>query len=158
MKFKPDERVVDTSRRALLERALLAAGLLTPLWALAAEADNGTAAAITQLLAGRAVASEGLKFTTPAIAENGNTVPISIEVEGRFSAERYVKAIHVFAEANPAPEVISFQFSPASGRAKVATRVRLARTQRVVALAEWSDGRILEAINEVKVTIGGCGG
>ncbi|MBK8956856.1 MAG: thiosulfate oxidation carrier protein SoxY [Proteobacteria bacterium] len=102
--------------------------------------------------------AEGIKFNTPAIAENGNTVPISIEVEGRFSADRYVKAIHVFAEANPAPEVISFHFTPRSGRAKVATRIRLARTQRVVALAEWSDGRVQEAINEVKVTIGGCGG
>lgn len=158
MKLKTDQRLADASRRLLLERALCAAGLLLPLAALAAEADNGTAATITKLLAGRAVANEGMKFTTPAIAENGNTVPISIEVEGAFSAERYVKAIHVFAEANPAPEVISFEFSPASGRAKVATRIRLAKTQRVVALAEWSDGRVLQAINEVKVTIGGCGG
>ncbi len=159
MKFTSDQQpCVDLSRRALLERALCAAGLLLPLAAMAGEADNGTAAAIATWLAGRDVASEGLKFTTPAIAENGNTVPIGIEVEGRFTAERYVKAIHVFAEANPAPEVISFAFSPASGRAKVATRIRLAKTQRVVALAEWSDGRVLQAINEVKVTIGGCGG
>jgi len=153
-----EERPVDISRRALLERALLAAGLWAPLRALAGDADNGTTAAVAKVLAGRPAAGEGLKFSTPAIAENGNTVPISVEVEGRFSAERYVKAIHIFAEENPAPEVISFQFSPASGRAKVATRVRLAKTQRVVALAEWSDGRVLEAINEIKVTIGGCGG
>jgi sulfur-oxidizing protein SoxY len=146
------------SRRALLERALLATGLLLPAWVWAAEGDNGTSAAVAKLLHGRAPASEGLKFTTPAIAENGNTVPIAIEVTGTFSTENYVKAIHVFAEANPAPEVITFEFTPASGRAKVATRIRLSKTQRVVALAEWSDGRVLEAINEVKVTIGGCGG
>lgn len=146
------------SRRVLLERALLAAGLLLPLAALAGDADNGTAAAVAKLLNKRAPLASGLKFTTPAIAENGNTVPVSVEVEGVFSTDSYVKAIHLFAEANPAPEVISFHFTPLSGRAKVATRIRLARTQRVVALAEWSDGRVLEATNEVKVTIGGCGG
>lgn len=148
----------NAARRALLKRALVAAGLCTPLAVLAAEQDNGAAAAVAKLLNERTPLRQGLKFNTPAIAENGNTVPISIEVEGAFSAGRYVKAIHVFAEANPAPEVISFQFTPRSGRAKVATRIRLARTQRLVALAEWSDGRVLEAINEVKVTIGGCGG
>ena len=158
MKSAGTHRAHDASRRALLERALLAAGLLWPAWVLADAGDNGTSAAIARFLNKREPVASGLKFTTPAIAENGNTVPISIEVEGNFSAAHYVKAIHVFAEANPAPEVISFEFTPASGRAKVATRIRLAKTQRVVALAEWSDGRVLEAINEVKVTIGGCGG
>lgn len=148
----------DPSRRALLERALLAAGLWLPGWAFAADGDNGAASAVAGVLQGRTAQSTGIRFTTPAIAENGNTVPIAIEVEGAISAERYVKAIHVFAEANPAPDVISFEFTPRSGRAKVATRIRLARTQRLVALAEWSDGRVLEAVNEVKVTIGGCGG
>ncbi len=151
-------RPADASRRALLERALLAAGLLLPAWALAGEGDNGTTAAIAKFLSGRVPAADGLKFTTPAIAENGNTVPVSVEVEGDFSAARYVKTIHLFAEGNPAPEVISFEFTPASGRARVATRIRLAKTQAVVAIAEWSDGRVMQAINEVKVTIGGCGG
>ena len=151
-------RLVDASRRALLERALLAAGLLLPAWVMAGADDNGTTAAIARLLGGRVPTGNGLKFTTPAIAENGNTVPVSVEVVGKFSSESYVKAIHLFAEANPAPEVISFEFTPASGRAKVATRIRLAKTQRLVALAEWSDGRVLQAVNEVKVTIGGCGG
>ena len=158
MKSQREPALADTTRRALLERALLAAGLLLPAWASAATEDNGASKAIADLLKGRSAASTGLKFTTPAIAENGNTVPIGIEVEGEFSAARYVRAIHIFADANPAPEVITFQFTPRSGRARVATRIRLARTQRVVALAEWSDGVVLEAINEVKVTIGGCGG
>ena len=59
----------------------------------------------------------GANAIAATLPDNGNTVPIAIEVEGRFSAERYVKAIHVFAEDNPAPEVISFVFTPASGRA-----------------------------------------
>ena len=160
MKSHPDHQVLDLTRRALLERALMAAGLLLPAWALADEDGNAgaAAAAVAKVLGGRVPLTAGLKFTTPAIAENGNTVPVSIEVEGAFSADNYVTAIHVFAEHNPAPDVISFQFTPASGRAKVATRIRLARTQRVVALAQWADGRVLQAINEVKVTIGGCGG
>ena len=162
MKSYRDYQVMDTTRRALLARALMAAGLLLPPWALADEDGNtaaaAAAAAVAKLLGGRAPLAVGLKFITPAIAENGNTVPISIEVEGAFSADNYVTAIHVFAEHNPAPDVISFQFTPASGRAKVATRIRLAKTQRVVALAQWSDGRVLQAVNEVKVTIGGCGG
>ena len=158
MKSHPHHQVLDVTRRALLERALIAAGILLPAWALAGEDGSAAAAAIAKVLGGRVPLTAGLKFITPAIAENGNTVPVSIEVEGAFSADNYVTAIHVFAEHNPAPEVISFQFTPASGRAKVATRIRLAKTQRVVALAQWSDGRVLQAINEVKVTIGGCGG
>ena len=158
MKSHPDHQVLGLTRRALLERALMAAGILLPAWALAGEDGSAATAAIAKVLGGRVPVTAGLKFTTPAIAENGNTVPVSIEVEGPFSADNYVTAIHVFAEHNPAPEVISFQFTPASGRAKVATRIRLARTQRVVALAQWADGRVLQAINEVKVTIGGCGG
>ena len=157
MKFTLRSHAFDAARRALLTRAMLAAGLLAPRWLLADEA-SAAHAAIAKLVRGRTPVSTGLTFITPAIAENGNTVPISIEVEGRFSADHYVTAIHVFAEHNPAPEVISFAFTPASGRAKVATRIRLAKTQRVVALAQWSDGRVLQAINEVKVTIGGCGG
>lgn len=147
-------------RRALLAASLAALGLALPSWLIAAEGEGKAraAAAMAKLLAGRAPAGEGLKLTTPAIAENGNTVPISVEVASPFTANDYVKAIHVFAEDNPAPEVVSFYFTQKSGRAAVATRIRLARSQRVVALAELSDGRVLEAANQVKVTIGGCGG
>ena len=148
------------TRRVLLRASLAALGLALPSWLLAADEDGRARAAAAQakVLDGRTPVTDGLRLTTPAIAENGNTVPIAVEVAGPFTAENYVKAIHVFAEDNPAPEVVSFHFTPRSGKAKVATRIRLARTQRVVALAEMSDGRVLAAANEVKVTIGGCGG
>ena len=94
----------------------------------------------------------------PQIAENGNTVPLSIEVESPMSNSDHVKAVHIFAEGNPAPEVASFHFSPANGIAKASVRIRLAQTQNVIAVAELSDGSILQATTEVKVTIGGCGG
>ena len=81
--------------------------------------------------------------------------------QGQLSFQKCRRCGHAWLPARTeCPSCLhdDWHWVPASGRAKVATRIRLARTQRVVALAEWSDGRVLEAINEVKVTIGGCGG
>ena len=94
----------------------------------------------------------------PQIAENGNSVPVTVSVDSPMTADNYVKAVHIVAEANPDPAVASFQFTPMSGKAEVSTRMRLARTQQIVAVAEMSDGSIYSAKTEVKVTIGGCGG
>ena len=94
----------------------------------------------------------------PEIAENGNTVPFTISVDSPMSETDYVKAIHVLATANPQPGVATFRFSPLSGKATVASRMRLASTQDVIAIAELSDGRFLMSKRNVKVTIGGCGG
>jgi sulfur-oxidizing protein SoxY len=94
----------------------------------------------------------------PEIAENGNTVPFALTVESPMTEADHVKALHVFAGGNPNVGIGSFYFSPASGRASVSSRMRLARTQEVVALAEMSDGRFIIARRSVKVTIGGCGG
>ena len=92
------------------------------------------------------------------LAENGNTVPVGFEVQSPMTGADHVKAVHLFAEGNPEPSVASIRFSPASGRAKAATRMRLAKTQNIVAVAEMSDGSVYMAKTEVKVTIGGCGG
>ncbi len=149
---------VSLPRRKTL-RLLAATGvLLQPCWAYAEDRVAAARARIAALVGERTVASTGITLTTPAIAENGNTVPISVSVESPFTAEDYVKAVHIIAEENPFPDVISFYYTPASGRASNSTRIRLAKTQNVVALAELSDGRILQTANEVKVTIGGCGG
>lgn len=148
----------DRDRRALVKHAAAGLVLLSPLGAFAADRSGDGAKAVAALLKGRNASTTGIRLTTPEIAENGNTVPISVEVEGAFTAQRYVKELHLLALDNPQPEVATFTFTPASGRAKVATRIRLAKTQRVVAIAEWSDGSVLQATNEVKVTIGGCGG
>ena len=94
----------------------------------------------------------------PEIAENGNTVPFTISVDSPMTETDNVKAIHVLATANPQPGVATFRFSPLSGKATVASRMRLARTQDVIAIAELSDGRFLMSKRNVKVTIGGCGG
>ncbi len=94
----------------------------------------------------------------PQIAENGNTVPLSIEVASPMTEADYVKMVHVFADENPRPNVASFHFTPRSGKARVSTRMRLLKTQNVVAVAEMSDGSVYMAKTQVKVTIGGCGG
>jgi sulfur-oxidizing protein SoxY len=94
----------------------------------------------------------------PEIAENGNTVPFSVAVDSPMTEAEHVKAIHVIATANPQPGVATFRFSLLSGRAVATSRMRLARTQDIIALAELADGRFLMAKRNVKVTIGGCGG
>lgn len=145
-------------RRILLQRIAFGFAVLLPRAVFAGDESSAGAKALESIAHGREISSSGIKLTTPAIAENGNTVPISVEVEGTFTEQNYVKELHLLALDNPQPEVATFKFSPSSGKAKISTRIRLAKTQRVVAIAEWSDGRLLQAANEVKVTIGGCGG
>ena len=94
----------------------------------------------------------------PEIAENGNTVPFTISVDSPMTDKDHVKAIHIIATANPQPGVATFRLSPISGKAAVASRMRLQRTQDVITIAELSDGRFLMTKRAVKVTIGGCGG
>lgn len=94
----------------------------------------------------------------PQIAENGNTVPIAVEVKSPMTSSDYVKAVHIFADQNPNPNVATFRFTPESGRARVSIRMRMIKSQNVVAVAEMSNGTVHMVKNAVKVTIGGCGG
>ncbi|MDQ4060588.1 MAG: thiosulfate oxidation carrier protein SoxY, partial [Pseudomonadota bacterium] len=88
----------------------------------------------------------------------GNVVPLNIEVESPMTEQDYVKAVHIFADGNPAPFVATYFFLPVNGKAAASTRIRLARTQNIVAVAEMSNGALHMAKSEIKVTIGGCGG
>lgn len=94
----------------------------------------------------------------PEIAENGNTVPVEVSVDAPMTENEYVKTIYIAADGNPAPEVATFNLTPLSGAARVKTRLRLATTQKVRAVAMMNDGRTFTAEKEIKVTIGGCGG
>mgnify|MGYP001186443829 CR=1 FL=1 len=94
----------------------------------------------------------------PEIAENGNTVPYSISVDSPMTDADYVKSVHVLSSGNPAPTIATFNFTPLAGEAKVASRMRLAKTQDIYAIAELSNGTMLMGKRTVKVTIGGCGG
>lgn len=122
-----------------------------------ARADAAAAEKLLQNLTGGAEARPGkIQLKVPQIAENGATVPFTVIVDSPMSETDYVKAIHVVTEGNPAPGVASYYFTPASGKAEVSSRMRLARTQNVRAVAVMSDGSVHAARQEIKVTVGGC--
>mgnify|MGYP002713166297 CR=1 FL=1 len=113
---------------------------------------------ISKLTGGAAAKQGNISIELPQIAENGNTVPVTVTVDHPMTEKNYVEAIHLVAERNPAPEVASFSLTPYSGKAEVSIRMRLAETQHGVAVAKSSDGTYYIATKEIKVTIGGCGG
>ncbi|MGH7334959.1 MAG: SoxY-related AACIE arm protein [Candidatus Rokuibacteriota bacterium] len=92
----------------------------------------------------------------PPLSENGHAVPLTVSVESPMTAADHVRAIHVFTEKNPQPNVASFRLGPRAGRARVATRIRLAHTQTVVAVAELSDGAFWSDSAAVVVTLAAC--
>jgi sulfur-oxidizing protein SoxY len=102
------------------------------------------------------VALGRVKVDIPPLVENGNTVPLTVSVDSPMTEADHVKAIHVFTEKNPQPEVAAFHLGPRAGRARVATRIRLADTQTVVAIAELSDGSFWSARADVVVTLAAC--
>lgn len=146
------------SRREALRFAGLAglALIVAPGGAAATPAE--VASAIAKLYGERKFESGKIKLDVPEIAENGLVVPINVEVESPMTDADYVKAVHVFAEGNPLPNVISYKFTPACGKAAASARMRLAETQNVVCIAEMSNGTLYRANATIKVTIGGCGG
>jgi sulfur-oxidizing protein SoxY len=143
-------------REALATGAGLAGAVLlgTP----AAHAKNDSDEAIKKFTGGK-VPSEGkVKLDLPEIAENGNTVPMTVTVESPMTEASHVTDVLVVANENPRSGVVTFHFSPASGVAEANTRIRLAATQDVIAVAKMNDGSFFMASKQVKVTIGGCGG
>jgi len=152
-------QMVHMNRRQALKAA--GAGVLAMGFASTAHATpSETASAISKATGGASAMAGSAKITikSPEIAENGAIVPYTVTVDSPMTDADYVKHIHVFAEGNPSPEVISFNLSPANGKAEVSSRMRLAKTQNVVVAAVMSDGSVHTNKKEVKVTIGGCGG
>jgi len=135
-----------TRRDTLLMALGASAAALLPLRASAAGEDN-----IAAFTGGAAMGDTGLTLIAPEIAENGNTVPIEVSAPGAVS-------IMVLALGNPNPAAATFNFGPLAGSQSASTRIRLAGTQSVLAIAKMADGSFVQASKEVKVTIGGCGG
>lgn len=106
---------------------------------------------IAEFTGGAELADAGITLNAPEIAENGNTVPISVEAPG-------ATAIMLLATGNPEPGVATFKFGPAAAQQAASTRIRLAGTQDVVAVAQMADGSFARTSATIKVTIGGCGG
>lgn len=134
-------------------RTLLALPLL-PTAALAQ--TESYEAAEQSILAGRLASPSGITIEMPTLSENGNSVDIAIRVESPNTRADHVTAIHILAEKNPVPRVASFTLGPRSGRAEVATRMRLATTQTILVLAETSRGQVHRAAREVIVILGAC--
>lgn len=157
-------RIGVINRRTLLVSAGAAAALLAPLPLVAQDAAPPQAMERTKqfqeayeaLLAGGTPLDGKITLELPEIAENGNFVPLTVSIESPMTDADHVKAIHILSTANPVARIATFHLSPVNGVAKVQSRIRLAKTQDVIALAHFSNGLLAAATATVKVTIGGC--
>jgi len=136
-----------TRRDALIIGAGATTVALFPMQAFAAASDDE----IMAFTGGADVTEGGIELTAPEIAENGNTVPVAVSAPGAVS-------IILIATGNPNPKVAKFTFGPLAGSQDASTRIRLAGTQELIAVAQMADGTFARDSSIVKVTIGGCGG
>lgn len=137
-----------TRRNALALGAGAAVAALIPFQVSAAVGADDAIAAFT---GGAELGTDGITLTTPEIAENGNTVPVMADAPGAVS-------IILLADGNPDSGVATTTFGPLAAAHSISMRIRLAGTQNVIAVAKMADGSFVKASNQVKVTIGGCGG
>ena len=121
-------------------------------------ANNDAEETIKKFTGGKTAVQGKIKLDLPEIAENGNTVPMTVTVDSPMTEQSHVTEVLIVADANPRSGVATFHFTPASGVAEANTRIRLASTQDVIAVAKMNDGSFYMASKPVKVTIGGCGG
>ena len=143
------------NRRQTLALGAMSVAVLGPLPGLA---KNDSEEAIKKFTGGKTPVQGKIKLDLPEIAENGNTVPRTVTVESPMTEQSHVTVVLIVADENPRSGVVTFHFSPASGVAEANTRIRLAATQDVIAVAKMNDGSFFMASKQVKVTIGGCGG
>jgi sulfur-oxidizing protein SoxY len=143
-----------TRRRLLQAGGALA--LVPWLPARAAAEDLPEIPALAAFLAGRKPRLARVHLTLPQLADNGQTVPMKVLVDGPFAPGPRVSAINLFSESNPVPEMAAFEFPAPVERIEVESRVRLAASQRIVAVATMSDGALYATAAEVIVTIAGC--
>jgi sulfur-oxidizing protein SoxY len=122
-----------------------------------AQASPESAAVAMKAILGDAASREGkVSLDVPPIAENGNSVPLTVKVESPMTAADHVRSIHVFAQENPLPNVAHFYLGPRAGKAQVSTRIRLFTSQKLVAIAALSDGSFWSGSAEVVITLAAC--
>jgi sulfur-oxidizing protein SoxY len=154
-----DDTLQATRRRFLIDTAALAgaAGIWLPLATGPASATPASMRAAIRKVVGETPITKGrVKIDLPPLIENGNAVSLTVAVESPMTVEDHVKAIHVFTEKNPQPNVISVQLGPRAGRATFSSRIRLADSQKVIAIAQMSDGSFWSDEIEVIVTLAAC--
>ncbi len=154
-----DDTLQATRRRFMIDTAALAgtAGIWLPLATGPASATPALMRAAIRRVVGETQVTKGrVKIDLPPLIENGNAVSLTVAVESPMTVEDHVKAIHVFTEKNPQPNVISVQLGPRAGRATFSSRIRLADSQKVIAIAQMSDGSFWSDEIEVIVTLAAC--
>jgi sulfur-oxidizing protein SoxY len=154
-----DDMPQATRRRFLIETAALAGavGIALPLAAKPALATPASMRTAIRKVVGEAPLNKGkVKIDVPPLIENGNAVPLTISCDSPMTADDHVKAMHVFTEKNPQPNVVSIQLGSRSGRATVSTRIRLADSQKIIAIVQMSDGSFWSNEAEVIVTLAAC--
>ncbi len=147
------------SRRNILLHACAAGGALTAglrAQSAAAADDIDEGDLIHRFVGGAATPSPRVHVQMPKIFSNGYSVPLTLIVDSPMTAADYVRTIHVLAPKNPIIPVANFSFTPQSGRAKLSTRIRLAQTQDVLAIAEMNDGTLLLGRGSTQVDVDGC--
>jgi sulfur-oxidizing protein SoxY len=147
------------TRRSFLSLAGSAAvaGTIPVITLRPSEATPAMLASAIRNVAGEAPVRTGkVKLDIPPLVENGNTVPMTVRVDSPMTANEHVKSIHVFNEKNPQPNIGNFYIGPSAGRAQVSTRIRLADTQKVVAIARLSDDSFWSASVDIVVTLAAC--
>ncbi len=143
-----------TARRHLLLASMAGLGSLVLQPARATPAALRTA--IDQFTGGRAPSDSRVVLTIDELVENGNAVPVSVNVQSPMTAADHVQRIALFTESNPQPEVMVFHLGPHNGRAQVATRMRLATSQHITAVAVMNDGSTWQHRVKVVVTLAAC--
>ena len=122
-----------------------------------AEATPAMLTSAIRNVVGEAVVRTGrVKLEVPPLVENGNTVPMTVSVQNPMTSEDHVKSIHVFNEKNPQPNIGNFYLGPQAGRAQISTRIRLADSQKIVAIAHLADGSFWSVSVDVVVTLAAC--
>jgi sulfur-oxidizing protein SoxY len=131
-----------------------AASGLTSLNARATVAD--ATQAVEKILGNQKAAVGRVTLVLPPLVENGNLVTVQVSVTSPMTKADHVQAIHIVAEGNPLPNVVSFYLSPRAGRAAITTRIRLGDSQRVRAIAQMSDGSFWQGEAATLVTLAAC--
>jgi sulfur-oxidizing protein SoxY len=158
--MKYDRAEMSTTRRGLLTGTVRLAGGIALASVAVIQSSRATPAsmqAAIKKVVGEAPLRKGkVMIDVPPLVENGNTVPLTVAVDSPMTATDHVKAIHVFNEKNPQPNVISAHLGPRAGKAALATRIKLADAQKIIAVAQLSDGSFWSDEADVIVTIAAC--
>jgi sulfur-oxidizing protein SoxY len=156
---RPDDATValltDAPRRRALQALAAGACLLVARPALAT--PEALQQALRETFGDQTVQRGRVTLELPRLAESGNVVPVTVTVDSPMSEADHVTAIHLFAERNNLPRILSVALGPWNGRAVVASRIRLATSQQVLAVARMNDGTLWSAATEIEVTVSSCG-